>query len=221
MHLSLSDSFSCPRCGPGHGLILLPEQVTDRRVRAGVLGCPNCRERYSVEGGVADLRAPAAGRSAGAAPRSDEGGSDMRYDGHEAAVRLAALLGLAEARGVVLLAGPAAAAGPGIAGVIEEVEVVVAAVGQDAPPVAGEVSALRLNNRIPFQNGSLQAVALTGQAVSLLEEGARVLRPVGRLLLEPAPAGAAAQLAEAGLEVLAEEDATLVARRVGPVPGFH
>ena len=221
MHLSLSDSFSCPRCGPGHGLILLPDEVADRRVRSGVLGCPNCRERYPVEGGVADLRTPRAPRpGAGSAEESGTAGQ-AGYEDAESAVRLAALLGLAESRGVVLLAGPAAAAAVALARLIEDAEVVAATVESEAPPVGPELSSLRLSGRIPFQTGSVQAVALTGRAVSLLDEGARVIRPVGRLLLDPAPEDAADRVRDAGLEVLAEEGSTLVARRVGPVPGFR
>jgi hypothetical protein len=38
MHLSLSDLLTCPRCGPGWGLVLLPGEVRERRVETGVLG---------------------------------------------------------------------------------------------------------------------------------------------------------------------------------------
>lgn len=61
MDVGLSDLLTCPRCGPGYGLVLLPYEASDRRVRTGVLGCANCRERYPVEEGVADLRVPRAG----------------------------------------------------------------------------------------------------------------------------------------------------------------
>ncbi len=58
MHILLTDVLSCPRCGPAHGLILLADRIAERRVLEGILGCPNCRARYAIAGGFADLRRP-------------------------------------------------------------------------------------------------------------------------------------------------------------------
>lgn len=197
MHVALTDVLTCPRCGPGHGLILLPDEVEGRRVVAGFLGCADCRERYRIEGGVADLSGGDA--LAGAAP----GGTE------EGAVRLAGLLGLAGVQGVVLVAGPGAAhAGP-LSELLEGVEVVATTM---SPAPGG--SAIRLGSTLPFQSGKLKGIALTGAtADSLLEEGARALSPVARLLLDPAPVEARTRLEAAGLRVLAEEGGTVVAAR--------
>ncbi|MEJ2502015.1 MAG: hypothetical protein P8177_01680 [Gemmatimonadota bacterium] len=198
MHTSLSDLLVCPRCGPTYGLVLLPGEVRDQRVVAGVLGCANCRERYRIEGGEADLRV--VGGTGSGAPRG--------VGEREAAVRLAALMGLAEARGTVLVAGPAAAHAEVLAGVVPDVEV-VAVDGVPSP----RVSSLRVAGVLPFRSGSLRGVARTGERAKLVEEGARVLGPAGRLVVEPAPAGARQRLESAGLRVLAEEGDTVVSGR--------
>ena len=46
------------------------------------------------------------------------------------------------------------------------------------------------------------------------EEGARVLGPLGRLVLEPAPERAEERLSRAGLRVIARQDRTMVAGRI-------
>ena len=43
MHILLTDTLTCPRCGPDFGLILLAERIEGRRVMDGHLGCANCR----------------------------------------------------------------------------------------------------------------------------------------------------------------------------------
>ena len=58
MNVALTDHLVCPRCGPPFGLVLLARDVRDRRVREGEFGCPNCRDRFPVEGGFGDLRPP-------------------------------------------------------------------------------------------------------------------------------------------------------------------
>lgn len=204
MNVSLSDLLTCPRCGPTHGLILLPMEVVDRRVRSGVLGCANCRERYRVEEYVADLRT--AGERAPAFVASPGPRSEAERD--EAAVRLAALLGLADASGSVLLAGPAAVHAAGVAKLVPDVTVMAV----DAP-VADNISCLRVDTALPLRSGSLAGVALTGGRAALLEEGARLLGSAGRLLLDPVPADARSRLAGGGVRVVAEEAGTLVAVR--------
>lgn len=223
MNVELSDLLTCPRCGPTYGLVLLPHEVAERRVRTGVLGCANCRERYVIEGGVADLRV---GGSASDAESNADAESDLEGEPPaEPAVRLAGLLGLAEARGTVLVAGPEAARAADLSRLVEGVEVVSVAdreprggrAGAVGVPGGGggggRVSRVRIDGVIPFRSGSLRGVALTGEWSSLVEEGARVLGSEGRLVLDPSPAGVAERLAEAGLRVVAAEAGVVVAVR--------
>src|SRR3954447_12829389 len=102
MHILLTDVLSCPRCGPAFGLVLLADRVEDRRVLEGRLGCPNCREQYPVVAGALDARLPAE-RAGAADDAAGDAAATGGVDDAEAAVRLAALLGLAEVRGTVLV----------------------------------------------------------------------------------------------------------------------
>lgn len=223
MDILLTDLLTCPRCGPAHGLILLPGEVRDRRVVSGVLGCANCRERYAVEAGVADLRGEGGegvpggggeGSGAGGGVAGAGGGSGSGEAGGDgaAAVRLAALLGLSETGGVVLLTGPAAALAEGVAALVSGTAVVTSAEGGVE---WGGASRLRLGSVLPLRTGSLRGVALTGSWAGLVEEGARLVAPAGRLVLDPAPEDARARVEARGLRVLVEESGVLVAGRRG------
>jgi uncharacterized protein YbaR (Trm112 family) len=206
MHILLTDILRCPRCGPEFGLVLLADRVEDRRVEAGRLGCANCREMYPVAAGEVDLRVP----GAAALPEGGAAGPDE-------AVRLAALLGLSEAWGSVLLAGAGADLADALAALVPGVEVVhaVGRPGSGEGKGEGRLSRLVGGAPLPFAPGSLRGVALGREAAGLLEEGVRLLAPGGRLVVEGAPAGAAEELAAAGLRVLLDQEGWLVAERAG------
>lgn len=224
MHVSLTDVLTCPHCGPGNALILLPDEVADRRVVTGVLGCASCRRQYPINAAVADF---AAGAGDGAAADEPDAAA---VDVAAGAQRLGGLLGLGAGSGVVLLAAPSAGLGPALASMLESVEVVTMSVVEPAAPGddpagsesdpssparggAAGVSQVRVAGGLPFQDGSLRGVALGDATAGLLEEAARVLGPGGRLLLEPAPADARSRVEAAGLRVLGEQDGALLAAR--------
>jgi len=212
MHILLTDILSCPRCGPEFGLVLLADRVEERRVLEGRLGCPNCREQYPVRGGELDAWVSTA------SPASGDGGTgdDAAHDDPGAAVRLAALLGLADARGTVLIAGPGAALAAEVVALVPELEVVALA----AEPGGGEeqpgVSRIAAGAGLPFRARTLRGVALTGGAdAAMLAEGVRVLQPGARLVVERAPAGAGELLSSLGAQVMLEQEGTVVARATG------
>ncbi|MBX6366041.1 MAG: hypothetical protein IRZ00_19510, partial [Gemmatimonadetes bacterium] len=157
-------------------------------------------------GGFADVRPPPAPpRGAGALPREPAG--------DPAALRLAALMGMERGvgRGFSLVVGPAARHAPAMAALVEDAEVVGVHAGLAPWPEEAGVSRMAASG-LPFHDRTLRGVALSGDAASsLLEEGARVLNPMGRLVVEGAPADAAARLGAAGLRVLAQEGETVVA----------
>lgn len=222
MHILLTDVLTCPRCGPGFGLILLSDRLLERRIIDGNLGCANCRESYPVRGGTADFRAPAErGQPAQERQPNEASGEAPPVAPGGASARLAALLGVTEGGGILLLAGAAAPLAQGVSEQLEHVEVVAAVeAGDAAVPAGGPVTRLLISDRLPFADRTLRGVALGGDAAgALLEEAARVLAPMHRLVLEGAGAGARERVEALGLEVLAEEGATLVAlKRQAPDP---
>jgi uncharacterized protein YbaR (Trm112 family) len=233
VHILLTDILTCPRCGPEFGLILLAERMVERRVLEGALGCSNCREKYPIRGGAVHFAEPHAGGPAGTETRAVQDDAAAAIDAAAAgtdaddALRLAALMGVTHGPAYVLIAGPAVVRAARVGSLVEGLEVITATMADaadvvptPAPPGAGvaAVSRLVIAARLPLASARLAAVALTGAAAdSLLEEGARVLGPLGRLVLEPAPSDATVRLTAAGLRVLAQEAGTIVAvdRRIG------
>jgi len=203
MHILLTDILSCPVCGPGFGLIARSDEMRDRRIIEGALGCPSCERQYPVHASVAFLD-PEAERIPG-----DTVAADDDVD-PEAAIRVAALLGLNDARGFVLVAGPAAALASAIAGIAENAGVIADAMHSPA----GAANRLRMGTRLPFYDGRLTGIWLSGESANAwLEEAARALHPLGRLVLEPAPPDSTARLEAAGLKIAAEQNRTVLAVR--------
>lgn len=235
MDIALTDLLTCPRCGPSYGLVVMPGEVRDRRIRTGVLGCANCRERYRLEEWVADLRSGEPGEVGGeAGPGAPEGRS--RPD-QEAATRLGALLGLGDGGGVVVLTGPAAAQAGLLRELVPGIRVVLVGSGPQRRTMADEeraygestdvesASYVRVDSAhpahpvaqrpgiVPLRDRSVRGVVLDGSWSELLEEGARLLASGGRLVVEPAPTDAVGRLEGAGLRVLLNEAGTIVAGR--------
>lgn len=219
MHLLLTDRLTCPRCGPSFGLILLAERMADRRVHDGTLGCPNCRDSFSVVDGFADLRAPPRGPlpdgRAGSDPSADAGtaeGSAGRPS--EAAERVVALLGIHRGPGTVVFVGRAARFARAVAAAVDDLQSVAVdpdtARWKDAPWVSRLVAAPGL----PFFSRMLRGAVVDGGAGrALLLEGARVVASKSRVVVLYAADDAVTVLEEAGLDVLAAESGTVVATR--------
>lgn len=205
MHILLTDITSCPRCGPGFGLILMVEEMRERRVRQGWLGCANCRERYRISEGIADLRVPGTAEAAPAAeaPRAPD---------PAAAERVATLAGVSQGPAYLLVAGPVALQAAALAELLQDVHVIALHERAHALPEHPDVTRALVSDTLPFHSGRMAGVVLSGRAATrLLEEGARVLSPLGRLVLEDTPPDAAPRLDGAGLRIVAAADAVTVA----------
>lgn len=221
MHLLLTDRLACPRCGPEFGLILLAERMDERRVIEGSLGCPNCRERYPVEGGHGDFRPPPRTRGADPEPGGGAaalGGGAPDEPQPDEAMRVAALLGVAQGPGNLLLAGRLVRHALPLARMIEEIEVVAVGRGlRDAEEQAG-VSRIEAGRRLPFYSGMFRGVALEGDAVERwFDEGIRLVARLGRLVLFGVHGDegddVVRRVEAGGLTRLAHEDGVLVAER--------
>lgn len=212
MHLVLTDRLTCVRCGPTFGLILLADELDERRVIRGSLGCPNCRERYQVEAGFADLRVapkheltPRAGRwpQAGAPDEGGDADIDVGADVGVDAATLRQLLGMGEGPGYTLLIGHAAVWAARLAeGLSQGAEVVALDEAARSWPEHPGVNRLVAGPGIPFFSQTVRGVLLHGADAwsEDLAEAARVLAPRHRVVVLDAPDDAVDRLAAAGLQ---------------------
>lgn len=207
MHILLTDLLTCPRCGPEFGLILLGHAIEDRRVLDGELGCPNCRDRYPVRDGFGDLRAP---------PRSslEPVGDGPEPGSEEATLQVAALLGVSEGPGHLVLAGPVARHARALSDALDDVEVVGVDPRLRAWPEEGGVSRVAASPGLPFYSGRIRGVALEGtSAADLLDEAVRIVGPRSRVAVLDAPAETRSRLEGHGLQTVMEDRGAVVAAR--------
>ncbi|MDE2974394.1 MAG: hypothetical protein OXU64_06700 [Gemmatimonadota bacterium] len=212
MNVALVDHLACPRCGPPFGLVLLARDVRDRRVRTGEFGCPNCRDRFPVEGGFGDLRPPPrAGGGAGAGGGDAEAGRPGAgtaggSDAAEKALRLAAALGVTSGPGLILVTdGHRDEAGP-LARLVRGIEVVV--VGWRGRGLAGEgVSAFVTGPRLPLRDGVARGAVAEGGSggEGWWGECLRTVTPGGRIVITGATQEAREWVAKAGLATALDE----------------
>ena len=214
MHLLLTDRLICPRCGPGFGLILIADRLENRRVIEGSLGCPNCRDRFPVEGGFVDLRPPPR--------RAEDQVRDVEPPTSPPVTEVAALLGLGEGSGNVALIGDLAGHAMALAELAPDVEVIGIAPGLRRWEEGDGVSRMSAATSLPLSSGSLRAVGLfAGCERALAGEMARVLAPKGRIAVwDGVPSegrGEVQEWADAlsseGLDVLASQESAVVVTR--------
>jgi uncharacterized protein YbaR (Trm112 family) len=211
MHILLTDRITCPRCGPGFGLILLAHEIRDRRILEGDLGCFNCREKYPVRGGFGDFRIPP--RTPLPTPSSDF--DTVSVDGEEI-FRLGAFLGVTEGPGTLLIKGPAARFSAGLAELIGGVEVVGLEANLMGEEESEGVSRMVAGARIPFFSGSFRGILLSGETKERdLDEAVRVVAPPGRVVVLEGPPEAVRGMEALGLKVLMQEGGALVAQQEG------
>ena len=188
------------------------------------MGCPNCRDRFPVEGGFGDFRPPP--RSAG------ERAPDVESPASPPATEVAALLGLTEGSGNVALIGDMAGHAAALAGLVPGVEFVGIAPGLRSWEEGEGVSRMTAGAFLPFSSGSLRGVGLLADSgpplaagpslkgepflagePSLAGELARVLAPTGRIAVWGAVRKWEKALTSRGLDVLASEESALVVTR--------
>ena len=214
MHILLTDRLICPRCGPGFGLILIADRLENRRVIDGSLGCPNCRDRFPVEGGFGDLRPP---------PRSTrDDAPKIEPPASPSAMEVAALLGLTDGPGNVALIGDLAGHATALAGLVPGVEFVGIAPGLRGWEEGEGVSRLSAGASLPFSDGSLRGVGLYSEGdPRMAGELARVVARDGRIAVWGAVREWEKALRSEGPDVLAsDETAVVVAPRGVVAPNF-
>jgi uncharacterized protein YbaR (Trm112 family) len=205
----LTDLLTCPRCGPAQGLVLLVQEVDDRRVRRGWLGCPKCRNDYRVIDGVADLRTePDAAVDRPPAVADDE-----------LAMKIVALSGLAGEPGYLLLGERLAHSAPAVLGIAPELEVIVLMSASESCAGIRGISPVLVDVEFPFGEYQFRCVAIApGGDPARVAAAARRVAPGGRLLLFDAAAGDLEEAERGGLMIVAAEAGTAVAERKAGAP---
>jgi len=211
--IELVDLLRCPAAHEETWLVASTGRMVDRHIVEGSLGCPICRAVYPVHGGVTDFSGGEP--PAEPAPEAAAGGDAPSEDD---ALRLAALLGLAEPNQRAMLIGDwGRLAEPLLAIVPTELLLVDPPAGVGA----GEGrSPIRCGARpVPLAAEGLRAAALDGAtardaararaAVRAVRAGGRVVGPADA----PLPAEVR-ELARDGRHWVGEREATASA----PVP---
>jgi hypothetical protein len=172
--IELVDSLRCVNVHEDTWLVAAVARMDGRHIVDGTLGCPVCRRTYAIRDGVAWFGD--AEQATGSASLTISGSSTDETR----TMRAAALLGLTEPGGIVILGGSWTDFAPALAELgAAHVVVVNRAAPSDAPQ---EVSAMVVGERLPFAAGSVRSVALDDEMSSVLESAAFVLRSRGRLV---------------------------------------
>lgn len=206
MFFDLTELLACPACGPEHGLVLLVQEVEGRRVLGGWLGCANCHRDFSIRGGLADLRLQA--------EATEVANGDAPLDEDDLALKIAALSGLTEGPGYLMVAGSLAHVAADVAELLPGVEVIAfrktpgdSAEKQGVSRVASDVS-------FPFVPYRLRAVSIAPEDDrEMVEAAARLVRAGGRLILFTTSPEAEETAEAAGLMIVASKPGIAVAER--------
>lgn len=204
MHLGLVDVLRCPAPHEATSLIATIDRAAEGVVERGALACPICDARYAIEAGAVVFSPTQRARcwpqdAAQGAARTAARASDP-----ERALRAAALLGLLEPGGLIVLGGGEAA----LAGALRDrVELAVVLLNPLGPVAAWDAVTPVYADRLPIAPGSLRGALLgtstAGSAADLVE----ALRPGARLV---APVSVAVP---AGIRELARDDEVWVGER--------
>jgi uncharacterized protein YbaR (Trm112 family) len=173
--IELVDSLRCLEPHEETWLVAAVDRRDGRHIMHGTLACPICRRAYPIRDGIGWFAPePADATPHLTIPRGDA--DDDRF------TRAAALLGLVDAGGIVVLGGPWTDVADSLPALgISHVVVLNAHTTPESPQ---EVSALVVENQLPFRQTAVRACALGGGTATgaLLASAATVLRSRGRLV---------------------------------------
>ena len=206
MFIELLDTLRCVQAHEDSWLVGSFDELVDRHIIRGTLGCPVCGAEYPVRGGVADFRISGDGDAGEADVAAAPGPQD-----ESAAMRLATLLGVAEPGGIFVLMGASATAAPALEALVPGVQFLLV---NPTSPVFPFASAVRTEATLPIASGSVRGAVFdpAGAADMTPLQAARVIAAGGRLVApaaEPVPAGIT-ELARDGTQWVGErqDDAT-------------
>lgn len=168
MFVELIEALRCPRPHEEAQLVASATRTESRHIVDGVLGCPVCGAEFTIEQGVARFGEPAR-QATYEAPDA------------EAAMSLAAFLGLTDTRGFTLLGGRWATQAGGIRRLADAHLVLV----NPPPDVPSDIAAgvILTRDAMPFAPGAAGAAALDDSgSPDLIRATIRAVRAGGRVL---------------------------------------
>lgn len=202
MHVTLTDILTCPRCGPQWGLILIAKRTENRRVLDGHFGCPNCRQQWTLKDGYADL------------VEGEAEGGQLGASSQQAALTIAAGLGVTEGPGMIMVIGSGAANAQALRALVEGVEVVAVSTALAATPEEEGISRVGAGERLPFREACARGVALTDAgSLRFIEQAARIVMPRARVMALSGDAEVAERMRASGLQVILADARVTVAQR--------
>ncbi len=169
MFIELIDTLRCPVPHDESWLVAAATRVDARHIVEGTLGCPVCKAEYPIHEGVADFRC------GGAAPLPAPSAPDA-----ELAMRVAAMLDLADSQGFAVLLGAWGSHATELSGIVETPLMLV-----DPPEgIVGApgISVLRCDGQIPLAAGAARAVAIDTGDLARVAASVRVARTKARIL---------------------------------------
>jgi uncharacterized protein YbaR (Trm112 family) len=202
VYIELIDLLRCPREHEESWLVAAFNKMQDRFVIEGRLGCPVCSATYPIAGGVADLR------------DSNEISEVTKHetkieDETEAAVRIAAMLGLTRAGSVAVLEGLDAKLASTVSAIGEAKVISLNSAGHAEE--AENVAEVRGGSRLPLASASVDGFMLGSTSSRDEKDIARVLKTGGRLVV-PVDTQLVGSFRE-----LARDESYIVAESTGPL----
>jgi uncharacterized protein YbaR (Trm112 family) len=170
MFIELVDHLRCPADHEEQYLVLLPERIQQRSVRAGRLGCPACGRTFLLDDGVLDL---------GGAAEAVETATALDP------AALVPLAGLGGPGGYLVMVGPPGDRWREVAELLPGVGLVAVNPGPEIRDEPG-ISVLR-GERLPLKTRSMRGVVLGrpyGGDPAWMREAARVVLPGLRVVGE-------------------------------------
>ena len=199
MFIELVDSLRCVEPHEDTWLVASVSRMDGRHIVTGVLGCPLCRREYLIRDGVAWFESGDTSE-----PRLTRTPEAVDPD---VVTRAAALLGLSDAGGIVVLGDHWTSC----ANALTELGAAHVVLLDATPPSgsAREVSAMVVGDRLPFAAGAVRGVAFGAASATpgRVRSAAHILRARGRLIA-PASTAQPAEVSE-----LARDAADWVAER--------
>ena len=172
MFIELVDSLRCLTPHEETWLVASVSEMSGRHIIDGTLGCPICRRSYAIRGGVGIFSADGSVPSLTTAGEASE----------ERVMRAAALLGLTDAGGIVVLGDTWADCANALVQMGPAHVVTLNVAANEASPQP--VSSIVVDDALPFGSGVLRGAALGRETATptLLSSAADRLRSRGRLV---------------------------------------